>query len=89
MTISQFVEDAEALIRNLLLKFGQSQLFLVGHSWGSIIGFKIAQKVPALLAAYIGIGQIINMEKGERLSYQFTLEEAKRRGDRKAMAELR
>jgi pimeloyl-ACP methyl ester carboxylesterase len=88
MRIERFVSDAEELAEALLRRFGQKKLFLVGHSWGSIIGIYLAAKRPDLLWAYTGIGQVADMARGEKLSYQFTLDEALRTGNRKAIREL-
>ena len=88
MTIPRFVTDCEELIEYLLKRFRQERIFLVGHSWGSILGIELAAQRPDLLWAYIGIGQVINMQRGEELSYVFTLEEAKRRDNKKAVRQL-
>jgi len=88
MTIDRFVLDAEELVESLLREFGQAKLFLVGQSWGSIIGTKLAAKRPDLIEAYIGMGQVVDMKRGEELSYRFTVEEAERVGNAKALREL-
>ena len=88
MTIERFVEDAEELVETLLRRFGSPRLILVGHSWGSIIGLRLAAKRPDLLTAYVGIGQVVDMQRGETLSYDFTLSEAKRLSNKKAIRQL-
>jgi pimeloyl-ACP methyl ester carboxylesterase len=89
MTIARFVLDAEELIAALLARFGQPKLFLVGHSWGSILGLKIAQRWPELLHAYVGMGQIVHMQRGEQISYRYTVDQASHRGHARAQRELR
>jgi pimeloyl-ACP methyl ester carboxylesterase len=88
MLIERFVLDAEELVEALLQRFKQEKLFLVGHSWGSIVGVYLAAKRPDLFWAYVGIGQVADMARGELLSYQFTLDESKRIGNQKAIHEL-
>ena len=88
MTIDRFVLDAEELAVALLERFGHRRLFLVGHSWGSAIGVKLVAKRPDLIWAYIGVGQVVDMPLGERISYDFTLAEAHRRGNRAAIVQL-
>jgi pimeloyl-ACP methyl ester carboxylesterase len=88
MGIENFINDTEEMIKYLLKKFGKSKLFLAGHSWGSYLGIKTAGKHPELLWAYIGIGQIINMKKGEELSYEYVLNEAKKRRNNRAVNSL-
>jgi pimeloyl-ACP methyl ester carboxylesterase len=88
MTIERFVLDAEELVAELLARFGRKKLFLVGHSWGSILGLKVTEKRPEVIHAYIGMGQVVHMIRGEQISYRFTLEEARKRGRRKAVRQL-
>ncbi|PJZ70956.1 alpha/beta hydrolase [Leptospira perolatii] len=88
MVIDQMVADAEQVVEYLLKRFGQTKLFLVGHSWGSVLGIKLISKRPELFLAYIGIGQVVNMVRGENLSYEFALKEAKKTGNSRAVEEL-
>jgi pimeloyl-ACP methyl ester carboxylesterase len=44
MKIENFILDAEEIIEVLLQRFRQKKVFLVGHSWGSIIGAKLSFK---------------------------------------------
>lgn len=81
MNINQFVLDACELTEKLCQRFNQKKIFLVGHSWGSAIGILAAQKHPELYFAYIGIGQIVNMQRNELISYEWTLEQAKKEND--------
>ncbi|MEA4926992.1 MAG: alpha/beta hydrolase [Syntrophomonadaceae bacterium] len=88
MRIEHFVKDGEELAEALLQRFNHKKLFLIGHSWGSIIGAHLSAKRPDLFWAYIGIGQVVNMDRGEKLSYKFTLDEAHRENNPKAIREL-
>ncbi len=81
MNINQFVLDACELTEKLCQRFNQKKIFLVGHSWGSAIGVLAVQKRPDLYHAYIGMGQIANMQKNELISYEWTLEQAKNAHD--------
>jgi len=88
MKIERFIEDTEELIEHLLKRFGQEKVYLVGHSWGTIIGAYVTAKRPDLIRAYIAIGQIVDMERGELISYQFTLDEARRLNNKQAIQQL-
>ena len=76
MTIDQFVKDTIALIELLRSRFGQQKILLLGHSWGSILAMKVAAARPDLLYAVIGMGQVVDMKRGEDLSYRYVLERA-------------
>jgi pimeloyl-ACP methyl ester carboxylesterase len=88
MNINQFVSDACELTQKLCKRFNQKKIFLVGHSWGSLIGILAVQKHPELYYAYIGMGQIANMQKNELVSYEWTLEQAKKASDASAIKTL-
>ncbi|MDO4989903.1 MAG: alpha/beta hydrolase [Eubacteriales bacterium] len=88
MRIDRCVEDAHELIAWLKQRFGKESVYIVGHSWGSILGTLLCRKYPEDVAAYIGMGQFVNGPENERLSYEFVLEEAKKRGDKKALRDL-
>jgi pimeloyl-ACP methyl ester carboxylesterase len=88
MNIGQFVSDTHELMQLLLARFNQEKLYLVGHSWGSVLGVLTARKYPELIYAYIGVGQIADMTENERLSHEFTEQKASESGNREAIAEL-
>ena len=88
MTVDRMVEDAHELIGYLKRRFRKNAVYLVGHSWGTILGTLLVQKYPEDAAVYIGMGQFVNGAENERLSYEFVLREAEKRGDKKALRDL-
>jgi pimeloyl-ACP methyl ester carboxylesterase len=88
MTVEEIQADAEQLIDWLLQKYGKKKLFLLGHSWGSILGVRVAQHRPDSLYAYIGVGQVVNMRRNEAVGYRMTLAAARAMGSQKAIREL-
>jgi pimeloyl-ACP methyl ester carboxylesterase len=89
LTRERIVADAIELIETLARRFGGGgKVFLLGHSWGSVVGALVAQQRPDLLHAYVGLGQVVNGRRNEELSYRWVVEEAERREDEEALAEL-
>jgi proline iminopeptidase len=88
MTPERYRDDAIELIEQLRGRYGQRKVFVLGHSWGSIVGLSVAAKRPDLLHAYIGMGQIIDVRENERIGMAWTIAEAKRRGDAAAVREV-
>jgi pimeloyl-ACP methyl ester carboxylesterase len=88
MTINQFVSDVCELTEMLCHRFNQKKIYVVGHSWGSVIGILAVQKNPDLYYAYIGIGQVANMLRNEQVSYEWTLEQAKKANDEGTVKKL-
>ena len=89
MRLSRFVADLDELVDLMRARFNQRRVVLVGHSWGTSIGVAYAQAHPDKVAAYVGVGQVVDAAEGERRSYAFTLAEAARRHDTVALADLR
>lgn len=88
MTLEHFISDANELVDYLCHRFGRSKIFLVGHSWGSVLGSMLVYCYPEKFEAYIGIGQVVNMNDNERLSYQYVLKEAKKSNNKRAVKSL-
>ncbi|MFX1443685.1 MAG: alpha/beta fold hydrolase [Promethearchaeota archaeon] len=88
MNIEQFILDTHELIQLLLNRFNKKKLFLIGHSWGSILGTLVVSRYPELIQAYVGIGQVVNILENEKLSYKYTIDQAKERGNKKALKQL-
>ena len=85
MTPERYRDDAIELIEALKARYGKRKVVLVGHSWGSIVGLSVALRRPDLLYAYVGMGQAIGFLEGERVGMNWTLAEARKRGDTEAV----
>ena len=81
MTLDRFVEDCNELIDYLRNKFHTQKVFLVAHSGGTIIGIKTAYKYPEKIHAYVGVAQVIDEYEGQKVAYDFLVEEAEKSGD--------
>jgi len=88
MNVEQFVSDTYDLILFLKKRLNKEKIYLVGHSWGSMLGILMTQRYPELFYAYIGVGQVVNLIDNEIFSFQFILEEAKKRENKKALKQL-
>lgn len=88
LKLDRYRDDAIELIEYLRKRYGQRKVFLMGHSWGSVVGLSVAAKRPDLLYAYIGMGQVIDFRENERLGLDWTIDQARRDGNAKAVAEL-
>jgi pimeloyl-ACP methyl ester carboxylesterase len=73
MTMAQFVADLEELSLHLLQRFGQRKLFLVGHSWGTVLGMGLLTRRPDLVAAYVGVNQVVDRGAEELRAYRACL----------------
>jgi pimeloyl-ACP methyl ester carboxylesterase len=85
LSLERIVADAIELAEELGRGDG---IFLIGHSWGSLVGALAVQRRPDLFRAYVGLGQLVERDAQEKISYDWVVEQARRAGDAKALAEL-
>lgn len=88
ISVGTYLDDVEFMLEYVAGKFGVRRVALVGHSWGSVIGLSVAARRPDLVAVYIGEGQFVDGDRNEEQSYLFCLDEAKKRGDIRALKVL-
>jgi pimeloyl-ACP methyl ester carboxylesterase len=88
MTIPQMTSDAAEVVRYLQGHLHKQKIFLVGHSWGSILGVALAQQYPDWFYAYVGVGQYVNSRRSEEAGYRFALEQARLHKNVEAEKEL-
>ena len=89
MTLEQMMEDTRQITEYLKHRFNQEKIFLMGHSWGSLLGIKTIEKYPENYLAYIGIGQVTNQTESERLAYDYMLQHAMEINDKPAVKNLK
>jgi pimeloyl-ACP methyl ester carboxylesterase len=88
LTISKMIDYTHELIQYLLRRFGHKKIYLVGHSWGSLLGILVAQKHPEIIEKYIGVSQIVDGKLNERYAYEYCLKCAVETKNKKAIAQL-
>ncbi len=88
MTIDQYVEDTLSVTDYLRDRFGQDRIYLLGHSWGSLIAVQAAARSPKRYAAYLGMAQVVHQLESEKLAYDHMLAAYRERGDAKMVRKL-
>jgi pimeloyl-ACP methyl ester carboxylesterase len=88
MNVKQFISDTYDIVQYLRKRFNQEKIFLIGHSWGSLIGILTVQKYPEFFHAYIGIGQFVSGKEQEKISYKYVMDMAIKNNNKKAIKEL-
>lgn len=88
MTLDVMLNDTIALTEYLMERFDQEQIYVMGHSWGSLLGIKSIQAKPEYYKAYFGIGQVVNQSISETLAYEYMTNHANEIGDANAIKEL-
>lgn len=88
LTVDRMEQDTAELVQYLRSKYGKDKIFVIAHSWGTVLGLRLAQQHPDWLYAYIGMGQIIDMRESERRDYESALASAKAEHNQKAIQQL-
>ena len=73
ITADIMMQDGKALTEYLRGFLHVDKITLLGHSWGSYFGANLALAYPEYYDAFIGTGQVIDMDENERRLYEAAL----------------
>ncbi len=79
-SFEQAQADLDELVDYLMERFNTDKVIIVGHSYGTILGSKYSLTHPEKVAAYIGVGQFVDIES-DIYSYEDALKKAEEKGD--------
>ncbi len=79
--IDLMVQDGLEVSEYVRNRLHRNKIVLVGHSWGSVLGVRMIRARPELFSAWVGTGQIVNMQRNEIVAYSDVLAKARARGD--------
>lgn len=89
MTVEQMISDTLAVTDYLRNRFGKEKIYIMGHSWGTLLGVLTVQQRPEPFHAYIGIGQVAQQDRSERLAYTYMLDEFEKANNKKMVRRLK
>ena len=89
LSLEQTIQDAHQLTQLLKKQFKQEKIYLVGYSWGSMVGLLLAERYPEDYHAYVGVAQVINMRRGIEVSRKWLTEQASAAKDQETLAALK
>ncbi len=79
-SFEQAQADLDELVDYLTYRFNTDKVIIVGHSYGTMLGSKYTLEHPDKVAAYIGVGQFVDIES-DIYSYEDAHTIAKAQGD--------
>jgi Predicted hydrolases or acyltransferases (alpha/beta hydrolase superfamily) len=88
MNLEQFIQDAGELSKYLIKRFNKDKIYIMGHSWGTLLGILTVDRYPELFHAYFGVGQIGNQYEGELVSFEWAKQQAQLQNDTEGMNDL-
>jgi pimeloyl-ACP methyl ester carboxylesterase len=89
LTLEQMISDTIELTHYLRERFGQDKIYLVGNSWGTLLGALVVERQPELFHAYVGAGQMVSLPETDRMFWEDSLDWAERTGNEGLAATLR
>ncbi len=81
LTVDQYTEDIIELSEMLRTRFDEEKIYLVGHSWGTIIGVQAARQRPDLFHAYVGTAQMVDVQETDQIIYDMMMAHSRQTGD--------
>jgi pimeloyl-ACP methyl ester carboxylesterase len=90
ITPDRMALDGIELSELLKKRLHKDKIVLVGHSWGSVLGFLMVKARPDLFYAFVGTGQVAaENSRSSAVAYAAIVERATRDGNSQALAELK
>lgn len=65
-TLAQMEEDTYQVVNYVRRELKQEKIYLLGSSWGNVLGFDIVRKHPQLLHAYFAVNPVISQLRSEQ-----------------------
>ncbi|MFI4973914.1 MAG: alpha/beta fold hydrolase [Caulobacterales bacterium] len=74
MSIASVAQEGVALTEFLRNRLHKHKVIVVGISWGSMVGLRMAHDRPDLYSAYVGTGQVVSIAEKEAVNYASAME---------------
>lgn len=88
LTVKLYENDTHELVSALLEKFHKKKMFIMGWSWGTVLGFYMADKHPEQVYAYMAVSPAVNQWESERISLIELKQKAEMQKNKQAKYEL-
>jgi len=88
VTVDRMAQDGIELSEYLRKYLGKDKIVIVCHSFGSIIGVRMARERPDLFYAYVGTGQVADETRNYVVAYDALLKKAQAVGNQQAIDDL-
>lgn len=85
----RYVTDGIALTNYLRERFDEEKVYILGESWGSVVGIWMVQRDPELFHAFIGTGQMVAFLETDLMCYDFVMDLMEQRGNTEKVEQLK
>jgi len=73
LSIAGVAKEGIALTNFLRARLHKAKIILVGHSWGTMVGLRMAHDRPDLFSAFVGTGFVVSIAEKEPMIYEGTM----------------
>jgi pimeloyl-ACP methyl ester carboxylesterase len=89
LTLEQMIADTVEVTNYLRKRFEEDKIYLVGNSWGTLLGALAVEEHPELYHAFVGTGQMVSPRETDIMFYEDTLAWAEETGNEALVKTLR
>lgn len=69
LTVPMYIDDLDKMVDLVKERYPECNVYLLGHSWGTVLGTQYALIHPEKIKGYIGVGQIVDTQESEKLVF--------------------
>ena len=73
LTPERYIDDGLALTRYLRQRFAQEKIYILGESWGTVLGVWMVQRAPDMYHAFAGAAQMVDFLETDLYDYNLAL----------------
>ena len=88
LTIDILLQDLKETISYIKKKYQTNRIILLGQSWGSVLGTQYILKYPDDVICYIGNGQVVDIRREMKVSYDKLKEALESKGAKSDVKKL-
>lgn len=88
LTPERYIADGHALTLYLRQRFNQEKIYILGESWGTVLGIWLVQRSPDMYHAFAGAAQMVSFLETDTYCYSLALRTAFEGGDFKKVGTL-
>ena len=82
MTTDRYIDDTLQITDYLKTRFGQDQIYIMGHSFGTYIALNTVDRHPENYIAYLAMSQTCDQHQSELMAYDYMRSRYEELGDR-------
>ena len=89
MRLERFIKDTNELTRYLKTRFNREKIYLIGHSWGTMLGIQVVDQFPEDYYAFISVSQVVAPASADTISYEWLRQQILEDGSNKDRRKLK